>query len=227
MGDARTVLVTGGHGEIGGAIVRRFEAAGDRVIAPTSAELDLSDPAAIAAWFAREAPAVGALVHCAGLNRPAPFEQIDEALFARTLSVNALAFVDLARRCAPSLRAQRGSVVAVSSLYGFVARRGRLAYVMAKHALVGAVKTLALELGDDGVRVNSVSPGFIDTRMTRQNNSPEVIRGFEQRVPLGRLGRPDEIAEAVYFLSTPAAGFINGHDLVADGGYSIGGFQTP
>ena len=224
---ARTVLVTGGHGEIGRAIVQRFASVGDRVIAPPSAELDLADPASISAWFAREAPAVGVLVHCAGLNRPAPFEQIDDALLARTLAVNALAFVDLARRCAPSLRAQGGCIVAVSSIYGFLSRRGRLAYVMAKHALVGAVQTLALELGDDGVRVNSVSPGFIDTRMTRQNNSPEVIRGFEERVPLGRLGRPDEVADAVLFLCNPAAGFINGHDLVVDGAYSIGGFQNP
>jgi 3-oxoacyl-[acyl-carrier protein] reductase len=223
----RTVLLTGGHGEIGAAIARRFEAAGDRVIAPRSAELDLASPTAIAEWFARESPSVGVLVHCAGLNRPRPFEQVDDDLLARTLAVNALSFVDLARRCAPSLRAERGCVVAVSSLYGFLSRRGRIAYAMAKHALVGAVKTLALELGDDGVRVNSVSPGFIDTRMTRQNNSPETIRGFEERVPLGRLGRPDEVAEAAFFLCNPAAGFVNGHDLVIDGAYSIGGFQNP
>ncbi len=223
----RKVLVTGGHGEIGAAIVRRFEAAGDQVIAPTSAQLDLASPASIAEWFEREAPAVGALVHCAGYNRPRPFEQVDDELLAHTLAVNALAFVDLARRCAPSLRAEQGCVVAVSSIYGFLSRRGRLAYAMAKHALVGAVKTLALELGDHGVRVNSVSPGFIDTRMTRQNNPPEVVRGFEERVPLGRLGRPDEVAEAAYFLCNPAAGFVNGHDLVIDGAYSIGGFQNP
>ena len=87
------------------------------------------------------------------------------------------------------------------------------------------MRTLALELGRHGIRVNLLSPGFVDTAMTRRNNDPAMIRKLCERVPLGRLARPADIAQAVYFLCSSEAGYIHGANLVVDGGYSIGGFQ--
>ena len=94
---------------------------------------------------------------------------------------------------------------------------------MSKHALVGAVKTLALELAADGVLVNSVSPGYIDTKLTRANNDSATIARLEAAIPLGRMGSPDEIAELVFFLASDTNRYISGQDLVIDGGFSIDG----
>lgn len=228
---AQRVFLTGGHGDLGAAIRQRFVAAGAVVVAPGSSELDLSRPDSIEAWFGRapaaspEAGGFDVFVHCAGINLPRPFDAVTAEDLRRTMEINTNAFVDVTQRLAASLRARRGAIVAVSSIYGRLSRPGRLAYSIAKHGLVGAVQTLALELGAQGVRVNAVSPGFIETRLTRQNNDEATRRALASSVPLGRLGLPEEVAEVVFFLASPAAAYVNGHDLVADGGYSIGGFQ--
>ena len=98
-------------------------------------------------------------------------------------------------------------------------------YAISKHALIGAMKTMAIELGEFGVMVNAVSPGYIDTKMTSKNNSPEVIQKLISGIPVKRLGSPDDVARAVSFLASPQNHYVNGLDLVVDGGYSVGGFQ--
>lgn len=99
-------------------------------------------------------------------------------------------------------------------------------YVISKHALIGAMKTLAIELAVDGVMVNAISPGYIETKMTRANNTPEGIANFKKGIPVGRLGQPSEVAQAAAFLASPENVYITGQILVVDGGYSIGGFQN-
>ena len=118
-----------------------------------------------------------------------------------------------------------GRVVVISSLYGFLSRYGRMPYVISKHGLIGFVKTLAIELGSIGATVNAVTPGYINTKMTSKNNTPETIEKIVKGIPVGRMGTPEEIADAVAFLASEQNTYINGHDLVVDGGYSIGGFQ--
>jgi 3-oxoacyl-[acyl-carrier protein] reductase len=100
-----------------------------------------------------------------------------------------------------------------------------LPYVLSKHALNGAVKTLAIELGPSGVLVNSVSPGYIATPLTYRNNSKQDLEKLVAGIPLGRLGEPHEIAKVVEFLCSDLNTYINGQDLVVDGGFSVGGFQ--
>jgi len=117
-------------------------------------------------------------------------------------------------------------VLVISSLYGFLARSGRLPYVISKHGLNGAVKTLAIELAPYGVLVNSLSPGYIGTKMTYQNNSEETIAKLVLGIPLGRLGSAEDIAEVAEFLCSKKNKYINGQDIVVDGGFSIGGFQN-
>jgi len=96
---------------------------------------------------------------------------------------------------------------------------------MSKHALQGAVKTLAIEWAPLGVLVNAISPGYISTKMTYKNNSAETIARFIAGIPLGRLGTPEDIAEVASFLCSSNNRYLTGQDLVVDGGFSIGGFQ--
>ena len=225
----KKVLILGGDGAIGSAICREFRRNGWRVLAPSPKDCDLASPDAVEAYLARCAAGltgVEALVHSAGINEPGPFEKVPQADFQRVLQVNTLSFVRIMRHLAPEFkRRRRGRILAISSLYGGFSRAGRMPYALSKHGLNGAVKTAALELGPYGVLANTLSPGFVDTPLTRKNNGPSVIRSFEERIPLGFLAAPADIAKAAYFLCSPQNTYITGQDIVADGGYSAGGFQ--
>ena len=224
MSDARpTVLVLGASGGIGSAVQERFEREGHEVVGTSSADLNLTDPEGIERWCLRSRPSFGVLVHSAGRNFPAPFDELTEAEIRTCFDTNVTGFLDVMRHLRPELVENRGRVVVLSSLFGFLSRRGRLAYAMSKHALVGVVKTLALELGPQGVLVNAVSPGYIETRLTHQNNDEASIAHLETAIPLRRLGTPEDVAEAVYFLGSEHNRYINGHDLVVDGGLSVDG----
>lgn len=219
-------LVLGGNGDIGAAIVAKLRAGGLRVRAVGSADFDLGRPDQIAAFFAREGNAFEVLVHAAGLNAPKPFEQLSEQDIRASLEVNLHGFLQVARLCLPHWKSHGGArVLVLSSLYGFLGRRGRLPYVMSKHALNGAVKTLAIEWAEYGVLINALSPGFVGTKMTYANNSPETIEKFIARIPLRRLGEPDDIAEVASFLCSQNNRYLTGQDIVVDGGFSVGGFQ--
>lgn len=217
------VLVLGGHGDIGTAIAQRFSAAGHAVTSVGRADMDLGKPETIDAWFAQARPAYGVLVHSAGLNLPKPFAQATQEEIEHCFNVNVYGFLRVLRHALPGLVETKGRIVILSSLYGFLARVGRLPYVMSKHALVGMVKTMALELAPQGVLINSVSPGYIDTKMTSQNNDAATIATLVSQIPLKRMGTPEDIAEAVHFLGSAANRYMTGQDMVIDGGFSVNG----
>ena len=217
------VLVLGGRGDIGSAIADRFAKAGNEVLAVGRADFDLTEPASIDAWFDRPHPPLGVLVHSAGLNNPKRFDELTQAEINGCFAANVEGFLGVARRAIPELVEQQGRIVVLSSIFGFLSRVGRLPYAMSKHALVGVVKTLALELADAGVLVNAVSPGYIDTRLTRANNDQATIDRLTSAVPMKRLGAPADIAEVVFFLGSPENRYITGQDVVVDGGFSIDG----
>jgi NAD(P)-dependent dehydrogenase (short-subunit alcohol dehydrogenase family) len=220
------LLLTGGHGEIGSAIRARFEAAGWQVVAPRSRELDLADLDAIPGWLANHPGGFDALVHCAGFNTPKPMEEVPVEELERSLRVNTLSFIRLCQLLAPGFADRGGGrVLAVSSIYGVISRPRRLAYATAKHAVIGAVRSLALELGPRGVLVNALAPGFIDTALTRRNNDEATLRTLAAATALGRFGTPEDMAEVAWFLCSPANRYVTGQVVVADGGYTIGGFQ--
>ena len=113
----------------------------------------------------------------------------------------------------------------ISSLYGLFGRKNRLPYVVSKHALNGACKTLAIELGKKNIRVNAISPGFIKTKLTEKNLSNQEIKNIKKAIPLGDLGKPDDIAHLTSFLISKKGRYINGTNIVVDGGYSCGAFM--
>jgi 3-oxoacyl-[acyl-carrier protein] reductase len=221
----RRILVLGGRGDIGSAIAQAFAERGDDVVATGRAELELSRPDSINSFFSRSEPRFDVVVHSAGLNNPKPFTSLTAEEIELSLQVNLHGFLRVLKHADPHLRQHGGHILVISSLYGFLARRGRLPYVVSKHALMGAVKTLAIELAPHRILVNALSPGFVMTKMTTKNNSPETIARLQSGIPVGRLATPREIAEIGYFLCSRGNTYITGQDIVVDGGYSIGGFQ--
>ncbi len=216
----------GGKGVIGQAISKRFIELGHQVFAVGREDFNLQDDEQIRKYFERSGSDFDILIHSGGHNVPKSFKDLTDLEIQTSIDVNLIGFLKVVRYCLPYWSVSKfGRIVVISSLYGFLGRRGRLPYVLSKHALNGAVKTLAIELAPHDVLVNSVSPGYVETSLTYRNNSPEELRRFIEGIPLNRLGRPSEVAKVVEFLCSDLCTYITGQDLIVDGGYSIGGFQ--
>jgi 3-oxoacyl-[acyl-carrier protein] reductase len=222
----KRALVLGGRGDIGGAIAAHLRNEGIEVFAVGRMDFDLGSPKDIDAYFDKNGNKFDILIHSGGHNQPKLVEDLSDRDIREALDVNLHGFLRVAKMCLPYWKAQNsGHIIVLSSLYGFLARKARLPYVLSKHALNGAVKTLAIEWAAYNILVNSISPGYISTKMTSANNTPETIQGLVAGIPLGRLGTPEDIAEIAAFLCSSRNRYITGQDIVVDGGYSIGGFQ--
>jgi NAD(P)-dependent dehydrogenase (short-subunit alcohol dehydrogenase family) len=159
------------------------------------------------------------LVSNAGINRPGPLVSYAVEDWDRLFAVNVRATWLLAKAAHAALRAAGGSVVAVGSMSGTHVHAGLGAYGPSKAAVIMLVRVLAQEFGRDGIRVNAVSPGMTRTGMTtRVYADPHVAAARDALVPLGRVAMPDDMAAAIAFLLSPDARYVNGHDLVVDGG---------
>ena len=167
------------------------------------------------------------LVNNAGISFIAPAEEVDGKAFLRVLQVNLLAPFLLAKGFGKLMLAQRaGSIVNVASIAGLVGIADRTAYNASKHGLIGLTRTLAAEWGGRGVRVNAVCPGWVKTEMdvADQAGGGYNDSDIEGVNPMGRFAMPDDIARAILFLAdAEQSGFINGHALAVDGGWSVDG----
>ena len=237
----RRAIVTGGSNGIGLAVVRSLLAGGAAVVSLDRAPnplahpdlrgiaVDLADEAATLA-AARQAVADGPvtmLVHNAGAIRPALLADARAEDLAALTRLHLSAALLLAQATLPGMRAARfGRIVLVSSRAALgLATRG--AYAATKAALIGLARTWALELGPDGITVNAVAPGPIETDMFHQILPPGDARiaALTASIPVRRLGQPEDVARAVAFLLDPASGFITGQTLFVCGGTSIGGLS--
>ena len=159
------------------------------------------------------------LVSNAGINRPGPLAQYSVEDWDRVFAVNTRATFVLARAAHAALRASRGAIVAVGSMSGTNPHANLGAYGPSKAAVIMLARVLAQEFGRDGIRVNTVSPGMVRTGMTAKVYADEQIAAERDAlVPLGRVATPEDIADVIVFLLGPDARYINGHDLVVDGG---------
>jgi NAD(P)-dependent dehydrogenase (short-subunit alcohol dehydrogenase family) len=223
------VVVTGAARGIGAAIAQRFEAAGATVVGVDLDETglehqvigDVRDEAVIEEACAKAE--VDTFVANAGVTGPGksvdyPIEEWD-----RLMSIHATAAF-LGARTAAKRMTSGGSVVMISSINGHLGFGERAAYCAAKAAVQGLVRALAVEWAPRGIRVNAVSPGSIATEMAAammasKHASPEL---FLNRIPMGRFGKPEEIADAVYYLASERASYITGVTLPVDGGIGMG-----
>jgi len=205
------VLVTGGSRGIGKEICDVFMKNGHEVIAPTREELDLSKP--ITTTYDK----IDILVNNAGVNRIKPILESDDL---ETMQINYFSPLSLFKNCLPHMQKQYyGRIVNVGSIWVDFAKTGRSSYSASKNALHSLSKAITAEYATYNILANTVSPGFILTDMTMQNNSEDDLRNIRSKIPLGRLGNPNEIACLVYFLSVENS-YISGQNIVIDGGYS-------
>jgi 3-oxoacyl-[acyl-carrier protein] reductase len=220
MTTSRTVLVTGGSRGIGAAVVQTLRTAGWNVLAPARSELDLSEPLSFGDFLGGRVDRIDGLVLSAGINSPARIDKLTLADWQAIYDVNTLSNVALVAALCPAMASVGfGRVVGISSAYANRARAGRAAYSASKAALEALIRTVAVEFGPSGVVANCVAPGFVDTELTRANNTPEMVNVLLQRVPVGRLASPSEIGRAVAFLLSPENEYITGQTLAVDGGF--------
>lgn len=218
----RSVLVTGAARGIGHAIAERFRTGGWHVIVPTRAELDLSEPGSVERYAAGLHAPVDVLVNNAGENRLGEIETLAESDLRAMMETNLFSVWALLRAFAPQMGERGwGRVVNLASIYGIRSRVGRGAYTATKAGLIGLTKTAAIEYGPRNVLVNAVAPGFVDTELTRRNNSPEQIAKLCEQVPLGRMASTDEIASLVYWLGSDENTYVTGQTIVIDGGFLV------
>jgi len=234
---SRTTLVTGATQGIGLACSRALASRGHRIVGlarRAAAEgfpgelhaVDLGDRDALQAVLADlcRAHRFTGLVNNVGLSAPQPLERVDLDSYDRTFEVNATSAMLCAQALIPGMRAARfGRIVNVSSevVLGMTART---AYAAAKAAVQSFSRTWALELALDGITVNTVAPGPVDTALFALNNPPgsEIRRRKLDRIPVGRLGEPEDIANAVAFFMAEESSFVTGQCLYVCGGSSLG-----
>ncbi len=225
--DGATALVSGAASGIGRAIGNALATAGAHVVgldvAPADDCLacDVGDREQVEAMVAEvvaERGGIDILVHAAGITRDGILWKLDDEDWQAVMRVNLDAAFLLLRAAAPHLRrSPRGAVVLISSINGERGKLGQANYAASKAGLIGLARSAARDFGRDGVRVNVVAPGFIQTAMTEP--LPEAVK--EQALAetvLGRAGRPDDVAGAVLYLSSKLAGHVTGQVLRVDGG---------
>lgn len=243
----RAVVVTGGAAGIGRGAVERFVAAGDRVfaldrdaeaLAALEAELgnqvtgiavDVADRAALAAAAEQVGALAGgplsALVCAAGIQRYGTVVDTPASTYDEVMAVN-VGGVFFACQSFLPLIPRGGSVVVVASVQAYAAQHNVAAYAMGKGALLSLVRAMAVDHAAEGIRVNAVCPGSVDTPMLRTSaaqfggdrSTDEVVAEWGRSHPLGRVATTGEVAEVIHFLASPAAAFVTGADVKVDGG---------
>ncbi|MHB8463244.1 MAG: SDR family NAD(P)-dependent oxidoreductase [Acidimicrobiales bacterium] len=202
--------------------------AADHGVATVAIEIDVTDSRGLAGAVDRTRDAIGpigGLAHCAGVVSTESVEQLDEVRWDFVLDVNLRAEALIVTALLPELRrAGPGSaVVGISSIEAIVGNGAIPAYCASKAGVLGLTHALAVGLAREGIRVNAVCPGYVDTPMAAMlTATPEVRARFEAQVPLGRLARPEEIASVVRFLLSDDASYVTGAELVVDGGATKG-----
>jgi len=225
------VLVTGGTSGIGAAVARRFVDLGGAVTAAglpdgdpadvlggrTVVALDVRDDAAVAALLGA-LPRLDVLVTCAGMIRRDA--EYDTATFADVVDVNLTGTMRVCTAARPLLARSHGCVVTTASMLSFVGGPRAPAYSASKAAVAALTRSLAVAWAPEGIRVNAVAPGWIETPLTRAVRADPAADGrIVARTPMQRWGQPEDIADVVCFLASPGAAFVTGATVPVDGGY--------
>lgn len=225
------VLITGGCGGIGSTFARAFASAGAKVIVtdlkpppPDLAELgvqvemlDVTDNEAIVE-LAQKVEKLDVLIHCAGYL--VPFKEHMPDVFQKVVDVHLFAIVRLAAAFRPHLAQSRGCLINIGSMYSYFGNGRVPAYAAAKTAVLSLTKSLAIAYAEDGIRVNAIAPGWIDTEISKGGQQDEKFNAqVMDRLPTKRWSDPLELAGTALFLASPASSLVNGVTIPVDGGY--------
>jgi 3-oxoacyl-[acyl-carrier protein] reductase len=208
-----TVFLTGGNGGIGSVIANVLKEKNIEVIAPLSSQLNL-----LKSFNVDDIKPIDAFIHCAGINILNPHEKINKQELLDVFNINTFSFLELCNKLKIN---NNGNIIAIGSVYATETKENRIQYVMSKHAMYGCVKTLALEKAKNKIKVNMISPGFVDTALTRKNNSLERINYLNETIPLGMTDVYDIANLCAYLIQNNNS--ITGQNIQIDGGYSLKG----
>jgi NAD(P)-dependent dehydrogenase (short-subunit alcohol dehydrogenase family) len=238
----RVSVIAGGAGGIGSSIAERFASEGARVviadrdaagaqavasrISGTAVTVDVARAESVDEMVERVLDAHGqldAVVNCAGVGRLGSIFDTTPASWDETLSVNLTGVFLLGRRAAIEMaKARSGKIINVASVTGIVGYAGRVAYCVSKAGVVMLTKAMALDCAPFNIQVNAICPGVVRTPMTEAALAdPTFLSQKLADVPLGRLGRPEDMAAAAAYLASGDADFVTGHALIVDGGMSV------
>jgi 2-hydroxycyclohexanecarboxyl-CoA dehydrogenase len=227
----KTAIVTGGAAGIGAAIVKRFQAEGTKVVVfdlKSEKPVDITDYEAVRAAVAAAGP-VDILVNNAGWDMFKPFLKTDPAFWQKIISINLTGALNLLHNVLPGMVERGGGkVVNIASDAGRVGSSGEAVYSACKGGIIAMTKTLARELASKGVRLNTVCPGLTETGMLEAfmqgaGNPDKLREAYRRAIPIGRLGKPEDIPGAVLFLASDDADFITGQTISVSGGLTMHG----
>jgi 2-hydroxycyclohexanecarboxyl-CoA dehydrogenase len=227
----KTAIVTGGAAGIGAAVVQRFKDEGTRVVVfdlKGDPPLDITDYASVKRAVAAVEP-VDILVNNAGWDMFRPFLKTDPAFWQKIISINLVGAMNLLHCVLPGMAERgRGKVVTVSSDAGRVGSSGEAPYSACKGGLIALTKTLAREMASKNIQLNVVCPGLTETGMLEQfmqgAGNPEKLReAYRRAIPLGRLGKPEDLPGAILFFASDDSDFITGQVLSVSGGLTMHG----
>jgi len=227
----KTAIVTGGAAGIGAAIVERFKAEGTKVVVfdlNGDPKIDVTDYERVKKAVADAGP-VDILVNNAGWDMFKPFLKTDPAFWQKIVSINLMGALNLLHNVLPGMVERGGGkVVNIASDAGRVGSSGEAVYSACKGGIIALTKTLARELASKGVRLNTVCPGLTETNMLAEfmkgaGNPDKLAEAYRRAIPIGRLGKPDDIPGAVLFLASDDANFITGQTISVSGGLTMHG----
>jgi len=227
----KTAIVTGGAAGIGAAIVARLREEGTKVVIfdlNGEPKVDITDYEAVKKAVADAGP-VDILINNAGWDMFKPFLKSDPAFWQKIISINLTGAMNLLHCVLPGMVARGGGkVVSVASDAGRVGSSGEAVYSACKGGIIALTKTLARELASKGVRLNTVCPGLTETNMLTEfmkgaGNPDKLAEAYRRAIPIGRLGKPEDIAGAILFLASDDADFITGQTLSVSGGLTMHG----
>ena len=243
----KTVVITGAGSGIGAAAAKRFSNEGANVVVMGRHETSLreatrglpqdrtlvqpgdtskaADARAVINAAVDRFGGIDVLVNNAGTHTAGELDETSEDEWKRVIDVNVHGCFHMAKAALPELKKTKGSIVMTSSVSGIGGDWGMAAYNTSKGAVSNMVRAMALDHGKDGVRVNAVNPTFTDTGMTEGAMNEETIAKFKERIPMQRIGQPEDIAAVIAFLASDDAGFVTGVNLPVDGGLSASNGQ--
>jgi 3-oxoacyl-[acyl-carrier protein] reductase len=205
------VLLTGGSRGIGKSIVKIFQKNNHSVYFPSREELDLSKEIIL------NSTNFDIIINCAGIN---PIKDFDSALEKEVMNINYFSPLNIIKQCLPyMIKNKYGRIVNIGSIWINLSKQGRSAYSASKNALDSISRSLTSEYAHNNILCNTVSPGFTDTELTKQNNSEEEILDIIKNIPVKKMCTTESIAELVYFLTVQNS-YITGQNIIIDGGYS-------